>query len=102
MVALGIQPQTVDVLLPAGEDFVATIRNPDGDWPAGIGVVLELTGPSGFTEWHAQVSGDEIAWDVDNADVAAARAAGARTARLVYVEADGTRLPWAKGRVRSV
>ena len=106
--ALGTEPQDVDVLLPFDADFVASIETVDGSsWPAGTAVALvfstaprQIT-PSGL-RWEAAIVADAARWDVDKLLVQAVIAAGAAYARVLYTEADGSELLWTKGTVRVV
>lgn len=107
MLTLGLRPLEVDVLLPRGADFVASIKSTTGPWPAGTGVALVfLTGPrqrvADGVRWDAEVVGDSAAWDVPWSVVEDAIDGGVTHARLLYIEPDATVLLWGKGDARVV
>lgn len=97
---LGFTPLSLMVSLASGGDFVAALVYSRG-WPAGIDIQLVLSGGSaGQVTWNADIDGSRASWDVPAADVQELIDTQVSTARLVYTEADGTALLWAKGVVR--
>lgn len=96
---LGLVPQQLTVTLVSGADFVAALVS-DSAWPVGVGIELHLLGgASGSVVWPAIITGVRADWDVPAEDVQTALSGQPGTAHLVYAEADGTVLLWAKGRI---
>lgn len=102
-VTLGLSPIEISVILTHGGDFVATLTA-DDPWPVGTEVELRFsTSPTATPMvWPATVDGTSVSWDVPAATVQDVIDAAATTARLHYIESDGTVLVWGRGRVRTV
>jgi hypothetical protein len=103
-VTLGTTPITITVVLPLDADFPCELVA-EQDWPEDAGIELRFhTDPAAapVATWTATVSGNAATWDVAAALVQAVIDAGATTARLHYIEPDGTDLLWGRGRVRTV
>lgn len=94
---LGAIPKQMEVELSSGADFIQTMHTETGDpWPVGTAVELRF---SDGTTWAATITTNQIAWNVDKADVATLIATHAKNAQLFYV--NGTvDLLWASGRVK--
>lgn len=100
-IGLGLIPQILTVSLVADGDFVAALVA-TSPWPVGTEIELHLSGgSSGVVVWAAVVEGSRADWDVPADDVAAVLSSQATTARLLYKEADGTALVWAKGKINA-
>lgn len=101
---LGTLPQTMNLVLSAGSDFVASLVLEDESgqqtpYPAGVAVSLELDGGDGApATWTASIDGAVASWNVDEDLVDAALQADLTRLRLWYVDG-ATRLLWAKGAV---
>jgi hypothetical protein len=97
-IALGSAPLAVEVELSPGADFNCVLRNPNGNWPAGIAVELRFA-DTGATVWPATVVADEIRFSVDKAQVDTLIAGKPGKARLFYVDGSAD-LYWAGGKVK--
>lgn len=102
-ISLGLTPLEMSVVLTHGGDFVASLVAVD-PWPAGTQVELRFsTGPTATPMvWPATVNGTTVSWDVPAVTVKLVIDAAATTARLHYIEPDGTVLVWGRGRVRTI
>lgn len=98
---LGYIPQPLTVTFVEGGDFVCALLSSE-PWPAGIGIELVLSGGTvGTVTWPATVAGIRADWDIPAAEVDELIDGEASTARLIYREADGTTLIWARGKVHA-
>lgn len=98
-ITLGVKPESMGVRLDADADFITTLSTVDGtDWPATVSA--ELRFPESGTVWPATLSGSELSWSVDKADVNTLLAQRPTTAVLFYLDGD-TDIEWAKGSVYS-
>lgn len=100
MISLGNRPERLSVFLYRDSSFLSSIEVTPGPWPDGTIIELELrateTDPSP-TVWPATVEGAFARWELPSADVNDALNEGLEHVRLIYREADGTRLLWAEG-----
>lgn len=103
-VTFGFEPLDLEVILVDGSDFIFTLKANPG-WPPGIAIELRFSpttpreSPSPII-WPASVVGVNASWDRPATDVAAVLDAKAVHVRLLYREADGSRLLWMRGVVR--
>lgn len=97
-IMLGVEPASMGVRLAADADFITTLQTQDGtDWPSTVSA--ELRFPDG-TVWAAALSGPNLTWSVDKADVNTLLDTRPKTVSLFYI--DGTTdIEWAKGSVYS-
>lgn len=91
-VQLGLQPNTLRVMLTTDADFYCTLRLNE-DWPAGT--VLSLV--VGSLTWTATIGGADAVFSVDKA-IANTVGDGA-TAKLVYTNGTTDQV-WALGTVK--
>lgn len=99
----GPEPDAFQVNLPLDEDFVAEITIPDTELALNEAarVLLRFMGTEITWEGAIQTGGRRILFNIDELEVAVAREAKPRQARLQYVDG-AIKLPWVIGRVRNV
>lgn len=90
---LGLQPETLRILLTTGSDFHCILSEKTGAaWDVGASIKLDLDG----TVWAATISGADATWIVDKAQ-ADLILAGTK-AKLIYTNGSVDQV-WAVGEV---
>lgn len=89
VVKLGMEPKPFHLRLSEGADFLANLYwQVDGvrtNWPAGTGLSLVITTPTGVLTWSATISGAQASFSQDKAATSAASVPALSKAVLRYV-----------------
>lgn len=93
-IVLGSQPTPMTLVLNEGSDFVATLVNQSGSWPATVVITLEV----GTATWTATIDTTDARFEVDQVDVAAVITEDPKRFSLWYTDGE-TRLLWGRGNV---
>lgn len=101
-VTLGSKPLPLTITLARGGSFTTTLKSSE-DYPLDIVINLQFYKTTSLTDtpivWPALILDDEATWDLDPEDVTEVITGKYRSARLHYVEADGSILVWGSGEV---
>lgn len=95
-VTMGIEPDSLQVVVQAGAAWVQEMTLDAASWEAGESLELRF---SDGTTWPATLAGSSARWDQSASSVASLVAATPARAKLWYVTAAGEPFVWADGKV---